>query len=206
MPRMAGTITGASCGDAESGATVAEKSVTLAVSVRLRSVLAARGFQVITTREGNVTLDNTARAQMANHSMAAACLSLHASETGSGVHLVVSSLQPAGPARFVAWKTAQAAFVSRSVELAGTINGAFEHGSDKGPIASTLAKATLPVVDSMACPAVAIEIGPVRGADRQVVTRVTDQDYQSQIVDALANAMLEWRTVWEADPHGGRQP
>ncbi len=40
------------------------------------------------------------RAEIANHANAQACLSLHASESGSGVHLFVSSLAPAQPARF----------------------------------------------------------------------------------------------------------
>src|SRR5277367_4299556 len=48
------------------GASTAEKTVTLQMSVRLRSLLMARGFQVVTTREGDVNLDGVARAQIAN--------------------------------------------------------------------------------------------------------------------------------------------
>ena len=199
-------------GGGQVGASVAEKTVTLALSVRLRSLLTARGFQVVTTREGNVNLDSDARAQIANHAGAAACLSMHASETGSGVHIFVSSLNPAEQTRFLAWKTAQVAFVSRSLKLAGTVNSAFEHSSvaggdaggangssDAGPIPATLARASLPGVDSMTCPAVAIEIAPIRGADRKVVTEVTDPQYQTQIVEALAAALLEWKTDWETE-------
>ena len=87
----------------------AEKAFTLALSVRLRSLLEARGIQVVTTRESDATVDLNRRAEIANHANAQACLSLHASESGSGVHLFVSSLAPAQPARFAAWKTAQAA-------------------------------------------------------------------------------------------------
>lgn len=195
-------------GGGQVGTSVAEKTVTLALSVRLRSLLTARGFSVVTTREGNVNLDGDARAQIANHAGAAACLSFHASASGTGVHLFVSSLEPARPARFLAWKTAQSAYVARSLKLAGALNSAFEHGGDSGPIHATLARASLPGVDSMACPAVAVEVAPIRGADRAVVTDVTDAQYQAQIVETLAAALLEWKTDWETDPThgGGHQP
>jgi N-acetylmuramoyl-L-alanine amidase len=207
-------------GGAQLSGGVAEKTVTLALSVRLRSLLTARGVQVATTREGNVNLDKDARAQVANHAVsgagAAACLSFHASESGSGVHIFVSSLEPTalrGTTRFLAWKTAQSAYVNRSLKLAGTVNSALEHGGDSGasgagsgagPIAATLARASLPGVDSMACPAVAIEVAPIRGEDRKVVTEVTDPEYQAQIVQALAAALLEWKTDSETGPEPDR--
>jgi N-acetylmuramoyl-L-alanine amidase len=208
-------------GGGQVGASIAEKTVTLALSVRLRSLLTARGFQVVTTREGNVNLEPNVRAQIANHagagpgfsSGALACLSLHASQTGSGVHIFVSSLSPAMQGRFLAWKTAQAAFVARSLKLAGTVSSAFEHGSggdagsgspEGGSITATLARTSLPVVDSMACPALAIEVAPMRDANGKVVTEVTDQTYQTQIAETLAAALLDWKASVEADsPHAG---
>jgi N-acetylmuramoyl-L-alanine amidase len=72
-----------------------EKAYTLALSVRLRSLLMARGFTVVTTRESDATVDADHRAEIANHAGAQACLSLHATESGSGAHLFVSSLAPA---------------------------------------------------------------------------------------------------------------
>ena len=201
-------------GGAQLNGGVAEKNVTLALSVRLRSLLTARGFQVVTTREGNVNLDKDARAQVANHvgAGAAACLSLHATESGSGVHIFVSSLAPTGPrgsTRFLAWKTAQSAYVNRSLKLAGTVNSALVHSGDTGTagvgqIAATLARASLPGVDSMACPAVAVEVAPTRGDDRKVETEVTDPEYQAQIVEALAAALLEWKTDSETDADRAR--
>ena len=44
-----------------------EKTFTLALSVRLRSLLAARGIQVVTTRESDATVDLNRRAEIANH-------------------------------------------------------------------------------------------------------------------------------------------
>jgi N-acetylmuramoyl-L-alanine amidase len=207
-------------GGSQVGGAVAEKTVTLALSVRLRSLLAARGFTVVTTRERNVNLDSDARAQIVNHATAgtggAACLSLHVSQTGTGVHIFVSSMAATEATRFLAWKTAQSAFVGRSLKLAGTVNSALEHSSSSGngdagdstpgPIPATLARASLPGLDSMTCPALAIEVAPLRDANRKVVTEVTDPQYQTQVVEALAAALLEWKTDLETDARGGRLP
>jgi N-acetylmuramoyl-L-alanine amidase len=200
-------------GGAQLADSTAEKTVTLALSVRLRSLLGARGMQVVTTREGNVNVDANARAQIANHANAAACVSLHASEAGTGVHIFVSSLGSTEPARFLAWKTAQSGFVTRSLKLANTVNSALEHssvaggtsttGGDTGPIPATLARTSLPGVDSMTCPAIALEMAPIRDTGRKVVTEVTDEQYQTQVVESLAAALLEWRTDGEADPRPG---
>lgn len=167
-----------------------EKNFTLAFSVRLRSLLAARGIQVITTREQDATVDANRRAEIVNHANAQACLSLHASESGLGVHLYVSALAPAQPARFVAWKTAQASWVTRSLALAGTLNSALEHAG----IPIELGRMALPALDSMACPVVALEIAPETAASQDAKGSLDDTDYQAQVADALAAALLKWRT------------
>jgi len=173
-----------------------EKAFTLALSVRLRSLLGARGIQVITTRESDATLDTARRAEIANHANAQACLSLHASTAGSGVHLFVSSLAPTQSTRLPAWKTAQAAWVTRSLALAGVVNSALLHDG----LTVTLGRAGLPAIDSMACPALAIEVapdhssgasGPGPGPD---APSLDDPDYQARIAEALAAAVLEWKT------------
>ena len=114
-PRVVVLLDAAHGGDDPGGRlnTQSEKDFTLALSVRLRSLLAARGFQVITTRESDSAVDSDRRAEIANRVNAQACLSLHGSETGSGVHLFASSLAPAAPTHLPAWKTAQAAWITR---------------------------------------------------------------------------------------------
>jgi N-acetylmuramoyl-L-alanine amidase len=175
--------------------TQAEKAFTLALSVRLRSLLAARGIQVITTREADSTVDFDKRAELADHANAQACLSLHGSESGFGVHLFVSNMTPVPPARFAPWKTAQAAWVTRSLALAGTLNSALLHAG----MSVTLGRTALPAVDSMTCPAVAVEIAPERGPDKKLIADLDDVGYQARVAETLAAAMLEWRTE-------GRQP
>jgi len=167
-----------------------EKAFSLALSVKLRSLLTARGIQVLTTRESDTNLDVNRRAEIANHANAQACLSLHATEAGSGVHLFTSSLPPAPASRIPAWKTAQAAWVTRSLALAGVLNSALQQAG----IPVMLGRTALPEVDSMTCPAIAIEVAPDRAQGGDAKTELDDPGYQARVAEALAAALLEWKT------------
>ncbi len=173
-----------------------EKNANLALSVRLRSLLGARGFQVVTTRESDQSVDLNRRAEIANHAEARACISLHTADTGSGAHLFVSSLTPASPTRFVAWKTAQAAWVTRSLALAGVFNAALLHAGTT----VTLGRTPLLGIESMTCPAVAIELAPQRDSDHKIIAEPDDPNYQAQVAQTLATALLEWKSqAWRPD-------
>jgi N-acetylmuramoyl-L-alanine amidase len=202
-PRFVVVIDAAHGGD-DTGAHLSsgqlEKAANLALSVRLRSLLTARGFQVVTTREDDSSIDLNRRAELANHANAAVCITLHATESGSGVHLFESSLAPANPTRFMPWKTAQAAWETRSFAFAGAVNSALTHAG----LTVTLGRIPLPAIESMTCPAIAIELGPQRDADKKITAESDNPDYQTQVASALAAAVLEWRS----DPNrtGARQP
>jgi len=81
------------------------ESLTLALSVRLRSLLAARGISVVTTRESDTAiapcaaLKSQSRRRSGLHQPA--CLL-----SGAGVHLYASSCLRAA-VTFLPWKTAQ---------------------------------------------------------------------------------------------------
>ena len=183
----------------QGGGSQLEKAWSLALSVRLRSLLAARGIPVVTTRESDATIDNDTRSATANRAKARACLSLHASESGTGIHLFVSSLPPTDPARLSPWKTAQAAWITRSLALAGTVNSALTHSG----MTVTLGRTALPVIDSMTCPAVAVEVAPEITSGSAQPTGVDDAGYQARVAEALAAAIVEWRS----DSHtGAAQP
>lgn len=181
-----------------------EKAFDLALSVRLRSLLGARGMQVVTTRESDATLDPGRRAEIANHANAQACLTLHASESGSGVHLFVSSLAPIESTRFTPWRTAQAAWVTRSLALAGVLNSALLHAG----MSVTLGRTSLPAVDSMSCPAVAVEIAPESAQStapgQPPTAELNDPAYQARVAEAIAAAMLQWKV--DAGRTEARQP
>ena len=177
-----------------------EKSVTLAFSVRLRSLLSARGIQVVTTREEDKTLTWSDRAELANRTAPQACITLHAAETGSGVHIFTSSLPANTATRFSAWKTAQSGVVNRSLALAGVLNSAL---TDAG-FNVTLGRTALPGIDSMTCPAVALELAPERDASHKIIAEPGNAGYQASIAQALATALLQWKTS-SSEP-GVRQP
>jgi N-acetylmuramoyl-L-alanine amidase len=177
-----------------------EKGATLALAVRLRSLLGARGFQVVMTRESDATVNPEQRAMIANRASAQACISLHAAETGSGVHLFASNLTPVAVTRFMPWKTAQAGWMTRSLALTGVLNSALQHAG----VAVTLGRTALPGMDSMTCPAVALEVAPEREADKKLTAEPDNPDYEARVAAVLATALLEWRT--EQGNVGARQP
>jgi len=183
-------------GGDDAGATLksghAEKALTLAFSLKLRSMLGARGVQVVSTRESDVSAGAVQRAEDANHAQAQACLSIHFTDTGSGVHLFTSDLASTTTGvRFLPWKTAQSAWVNRSLALTGRLNSAFQQTG----LTVSLARIALPGLDSMACPAVAIEIAPERVSGSQKV-RFSQEDpkYQARVAQALAAALMVWKT------------
>ena len=58
----------------------------------------------------------------------------------------------------------------------------------------TLGQTALPGVDSMECPAVAIELAPERDSDQKTVAEPDNPEYQAKVAAILASALLEWRT------------
>jgi N-acetylmuramoyl-L-alanine amidase len=178
----------------------AEKDLTLTLSVKLRSLLMARGIYVVTTREADANISPDRRAEIANHASATACLDLHAAEASGkntpAVHLFLSSLPPAKHSGLSAWRTAQSASIRRSMALAGTLNSALTQAG----VTVTLGRAPLAAVDSMTCPAVAIEIAKQTSQDGS-----NDSEFESKVLDALAAALVEWRADG-AQLSGVRQP
>ncbi len=114
------------------------------------------------------------------------------------MHIYTSPLQPstAGDGdggRFglfipCQWETAQAGFVSQSRGLAAAV--ATEIG--KHHISTLSAQAPLRPLDNLMCPAIAIELAPLRTPMRGI-TPVTDAAYQQQVATAVAQALVSWR-------------
>ena len=173
-----------------------EKDLTLDLSNRLRSMLAARGIQVTVTRSSDVTLTADNRAAIANHTSFSACILIHATATGSGAHLYTSSLAPTSLQDFLPWQTAQSAYVTKSLKLLSDIDSAFAHAQ----VPVTLGRTSLQPMDSFACPAVAVEIAPLQSGGSTKPEVLTDSAYQRTILDALTAAMGEWRNEWRQQP------
>jgi N-acetylmuramoyl-L-alanine amidase len=166
---------------------VLEKDLTLAFNNRLRALLSAANFAVISTRTSDPTAAFTTdqRAEIANHDHPAVCLIFHATGSGSGVHLFTSALTPpAHPTHILHWETAQAASVPDSRLIANQIGVALLQV--KLPV--ILGQASVPPLDNLTCPAVAIELAPL--AD---TTPVTDANYQQRAAEAIVTALTHWR-------------
>lgn len=186
-------------GGANTGAILApsepEKAYTLSLAIRLHVLLNGRGIPSILTRDSDTTVDNTTRAVTANRAHPAACILIHATATGNGVHLFTSSLQPIrlpDPRRaFLPWQTAQASYITESLRLESDINAAMT----RNHVPVLLERTSLVPMDSMACPAVAIEVAPLNAK-----TLATNAAYQEQIAASLASALAEWRSDWRLQP------
>jgi N-acetylmuramoyl-L-alanine amidase len=184
-------------GGADTGAhlgnNVEEKGVTLTLASLLRSELQARGIAVVTTRNSDALTPPIARAEAANHAQAAACLVIHATATGSGVHLYTTSLSPGPMTRPVAWASAQSAYVTQSLKLESEIDSALAHAQ----IPLTLGRASVQPMDNLACPAVAVEVAPLVGGHVTKPRDLNDASYQKSIVDAMAAAIVSWQSDWK---------
>jgi N-acetylmuramoyl-L-alanine amidase len=176
--------------------TVQEKDITLSLAIRLRSMLAARGIAVIATRSTDIDLPMATRAGIANHAQAAACLVLHATSSGSGVHLFTSSLAPAPQVAVPSWATAQAGYVSQSLRLSSDIDSALAHAS----IPVILGRTFLQPIDNLTCPAIAIELAPIQAGNVSSAQPVDDASYQTSVLNAIVAALLQWRDDWRQQP------
>jgi N-acetylmuramoyl-L-alanine amidase len=181
---------------------ILEKDVTLNLAFKLRSLLSARGFSVVMTRDSDaatqpgspnpLTLDD--RAGIANRSHPVACLLLHATAAGSGVHLYSSELDatpgepPANP-----WLTAQAAWVTQSQRLQKQLGLAFTRSS----IPLVMSRASVRPVDSLTCPALVIELAP-DGTDNSTLN---DNGYQQRVAEAIATALVFWKNQAQPPAH-----
>jgi N-acetylmuramoyl-L-alanine amidase len=172
-----------------------EKDVTLSFAFKLRSLLAARGFSISITRDSDVATESNSptpltlddRAGLANHAHPVACLLLHATASGSGVHLYSSELDPT-PNQPAAnpWLTAQAPWVTQSQRLEKNLGQALTRAS----IPLVMSRASIRPVDSLTCPALVIELAP-NGGD---ATSVNDADYQQRIAEAIATSLVLWKS------------
>ena len=190
-------------GGSESGAAlgnnIAEKDTVLAFSQRLRSALASANFTVVTTREGDLSapLPTDQRAETANRAHALACVVIHATASGAGVHLFTSALSPApandaagaasdsaAPFTPIAWESAQAGYIDQSRKLLDVMKAS----AAKTDLPVLTGSAALRPLDNLMCPALAIEIAPNAAG-----ISANDGTYQQQIVVAVASALQMWR-------------
>jgi N-acetylmuramoyl-L-alanine amidase len=173
---------------------LSEKDVTLNLAFKLRSLLSARGFNVVMTRDSDsptepntpnpLTLDD--RAGIANHVHPVACLLLHATAAGNGVHLYSSELDPTpGEPLANPWLTAQAPWAAQSQLLQKQLGTALKRAS----IPLVMSRASVRPVDSLTCPALVVELAP----DGTDAASLNDPTYQQRVAEALSTALVFWK-------------
>lgn len=165
-----------------------EKNITLAFNNRLRALLSAANFAVISTRTSDPSTSFTTdqRAEIANHDHPDLCLVLHATGSGAGVHLFTSTLAPSRRTHALRWDAAQAPSVAASRELASRIGAAIL----KAKLPVLLSQASVPPVDNLTCPAIAIELAPL---PQPGLAPVSSADYQQHVAQAIVSALTQWR-------------
>lgn len=195
--RPFGVVLDAAHGGSDTGARlgggILEKNVTLRMAERLGALLQAQGIPVTMTRDADVDPSERNRAETANHAGAAACLVLHATATGSGVHLFTSSLAPLDAGTpgnaILPWATAQAAYVTQSLRLESEVDEALRRVA----IPVTMGRAAVAPMDHLTCPAVTVEVAPMWAKGGGANRPVTDAAYEDQVDEALAEAIQSWR-------------
>jgi N-acetylmuramoyl-L-alanine amidase len=206
-----------------------EKDLTLVLVGRLRSALVAEGFTVTTTRDADppTLLTPDERAGIANRAHPVACVVVHATTGGTGVHLYTSTLAPAdaldepdseggrgsdyglgplgglGPELALADATPGGPVPWERAQ-GGSVRQSLHLERDIGTALKTSSlpvlagRAALRPLDNLMCPAVAVELAPLT-ADGSA-TPATDAQYQQLVIDALARALLFWRGHADAPP------
>ncbi len=178
-------------GGAETGAvitpTLMEKDVVLALGRRVQRELQNRGIAAGLLRNADVAITLDQRATSTNAARPALYITLHAANTGRGVHLFTSMLPAENLQRgnFLPWDRAQAAFLDLSGTVAGSV--AVELEARKLPNATLVAP--LRPMNNIAAPAIAVEIAP----PGDNVEDIASPEYQEKVAQAIAAGVVAVR-------------
>src|SRR5581483_1031954 len=119
-------------GGAETGAvitpTLMEKDVVLALGRRVQRELQSHGIAAGLLRNSDVAIPLDQRATATDAARPALYITLHAANTGRGVHVFTAMLSPTTLQRgdFLPWDTAQASFLDLSGAVAGSVAAELE--------------------------------------------------------------------------------
>jgi N-acetylmuramoyl-L-alanine amidase len=179
-------------GGADSGASITpslvEKDVVLALARRVQRELINHGILTAMLRNSDVAITLDQRALTSNGARAVLYITLHAANTGRGVHVFTSLLPAENLARngFLPWDTAQAAFLDLSGVAAGSVAAELENRK----LPNTTLLAPLRPMNSIAAPAIAIEIAP----PDEKVENIASAQYQEQVAQAIAAGIAAVRS------------
>jgi N-acetylmuramoyl-L-alanine amidase len=179
-------------GGAETGAmitpTLLEKDVVLTLGRKLQRELQARGVAAGLLRNSDVAISLDQRATATNGARAALYITLHAANTGRGVHVFTSLLAPTTAQRtsFLPWDTAQAAFL----DLSGTVAGSVAAELENLKLPNATLVAPLRPMNNIAAPAIAVEIAP----PGDQVEDIASAQYLDQVAQSIAAGVAAVRS------------
>lgn len=179
-------------GGADIGAAITpslpEKDVVLALARRVQRELNSRGIAAGLLRNSDVAIALDQRAVSANAARPALYVALHAANTGRGVHVFTELLPAANasPQSFLPWDTAQAAFL----DLSGTVAGSVAAELENRKLPNATLFAPLRPMNSIAAPAVAVEIAP----PSENVEEIASAAYQEQVAQSIAAGIAAVRS------------
>ena len=167
--------------------TLPEKEVVLALARRVQRELANRGISAGLLRNSDIAISLDQRAVSANAARPALYVSLHAANTGRGVHVFTSltDTENYSSRDFLPWNQAQAAFLDSSAAVAGSISAELE--ARKLPNSSMAAP--LRPMNNIAAPAIAVEIA----APGDDVSEIASNAYQEQVAQSIAAGIAAMR-------------
>ncbi|HKD85928.1 MAG TPA: N-acetylmuramoyl-L-alanine amidase [Terriglobales bacterium] len=179
-------------GGPDSGASITpslvEKDVVLALARRVQRELQSHGIAAGLLRNSDVAITLDQRATSVNAARAALYISLHAANTGRGVHVFTSLLPAANLQRntFLPWDTAQAAYL----DLSGTVAGSVAAELENRKLPNTTLVAPLRPMNNIAAPAVAVEIAP----PDDKVENIASAEYQEEVAQSIAAGVAAVRS------------
>ncbi len=186
-----------------------EKDITLDLATRLRAQITSLGLATLLTRDADTApptpnQPNPAlptpdqRAGLANHAHPFACIILHATGSGTGIHVITANLQPTpssdlpdSPAAPLPWDSAQLDSLPQSERLATSLTDALTHAG----LSATRGRAVIRPLISLTCPAVLLEFAPLSRT-----TGPRDASYQARAAQAIATTLLLWHNLSDPAP------
>jgi N-acetylmuramoyl-L-alanine amidase len=187
-----GTDTGAQGKDG-----LLEKNLTAQLAGQVQKALQATGrYRVVLTRNGDVNVGFDQRAAEANIAHPIAFISFHAGDLGpSNPRVVVYSYRPSSPlamapgsdpqSLFVNWNKVQLRYMDQSIRLAHSLQQDLQKTTK---VTSTPPmEVPLRVLQSIAAPAVAIEVGSLTPSSNSAP--LTNPSFQQRIAAAVVEAV-----------------
>ncbi len=168
-----------------------EKDLTLQYAQAMQRQLEQSGVMAVLTRGGDQNPSFDDRTGLANGRRADLFLSLHFGTVGAArmvrifVYRIPEGQKAAPRGEFLAWDSAQAAYLDRSRAFAQLFEAQLQQeapGSSAG-----LGEASLRVLRGAACPAIALEVGSVSVRDAAALA-----GFEERLARALAGAVARF--------------